>query len=208
MTNQSHRVLIVGVGSIGQRHVRCFQNTGRAEVSICELNASLREEVGRRYGIERSYSDLSAALAEPHDAALVAAPAHLHIPLSQQIADAGVHLLIEKPLAITLDGIELLQQTIAQRELVAAVAYVHRAHPVLAEMKQAIESGRFGRPLELVAVAGQHFPAYRPAYRDIYYKDHATGGGAIQDAMTHILNAGEWIAGPGKRRPEIRAGRE
>jgi len=165
-------------------------------VSICELNASLREEVGQRYGIKRSYSDLATALAEPHDAALIAAPAHLHIPLAQQVADAGLHLLIEKPLAITLDGIEPLQQSLAARELVGAVAYVYRANPALAEMRQAIASGRFGRPLELVAVSGQHFPTYRPAYRDTYYKDHATGGGAIQDAMTHVLNAGEWLAGP------------
>jgi predicted dehydrogenase len=64
------------------------------------------------------------------------------------------------------------------------------------EMKEAIDSGRFGKPLHLTAVFGQHFPTYRPAYREIYYKDRATGGGAIQDAITHILNAGEWLVGP------------
>jgi predicted dehydrogenase len=47
-----------------------------------------------------------------------------------------------------------------------------------------------------VSVAGQHFPHYRPAYRDTYYKDRATGGGAIQDALTHIVNAVEWLVGP------------
>jgi predicted dehydrogenase len=63
-------------------------------------------------------------------------------------------------------------------------------------MRAALLSGRFGKPVELVAVCGQHFPTYRPAYRDIYYKCRATGGGAIQDALTHILNAGEWLVGP------------
>jgi predicted dehydrogenase len=83
-----------------------------------------------------------------------------------------------------------------QRRLACGVAYVYRSHPVLANMREAIQSGRFGRPLELVATSGQHFPTYRPAYREIYYNDRATGGGAIQDALTHVINAGEWLAGP------------
>lgn len=49
---------------------------------------------------------------------------------------------------------------------------------------------------QIVAQCGQHFPTYRPAYRDIYYKDRKTGGGAVQDAMTHVLNTGEWMVGP------------
>jgi predicted dehydrogenase len=63
-------------------------------------------------------------------------------------------------------------------------------------MREAIISGSLGAPLELVAVAGQHFPTYRPAYRSTYYANRATGGGAIQDALTHTLNAGEWLLGP------------
>jgi predicted dehydrogenase len=76
------------------------------------------------------------------------------------------------------------------------VGYVYRSHPLLAAMRQAILGGRFGKPLELVSVSGQHFPTYRPAYRSIYYTDRTTGGGAIQDALTHALNAGEWLLGP------------
>jgi predicted dehydrogenase len=63
-------------------------------------------------------------------------------------------------------------------------------------MRDAIRSGRFGPPVQLVAVSGQHFPHYRPAYRTIYYRDRATGGGAVQDALTHVVNAAEWLVGP------------
>ena len=63
-------------------------------------------------------------------------------------------------------------------------------------MRFAIQSGRFGLPLEVVAVGGQHFPHYRPAYRETYYKERATGGGTVQDALTHIINAAEWLVGP------------
>jgi predicted dehydrogenase len=116
-----------------------------------------------------------------------------------QLAEAGIHVLIEKPLSTSLDGIESLRKVIAQHGIVAAVAYVYHAHPVLQAMKAALASGRFGRPVQLVAVCGQHFPTYRPAYRAIYYRDRATGGGAIQDALTHVLNLGEWLIGPIER---------
>ncbi len=196
MSDTIHRVLVVGVGSIGERHVRCFQKCGAASVSICEVNRSLREEIANRYQIEHHYADVRDALQDEHDAVVVAVPAHLHITISQQAAEAGLHLLIEKPLSTSLAGVEQLRQTVQEKGLLASVAYVYRADPALAAMKRALDSHRFGKPVQIVAVSGQDFASFRPAYRDTYYRDHATGGGAIQDAMTHILNAGEWLVGP------------
>ncbi len=193
-----HKVLIVGVGSIGERHLRCFRATGRAEVSFVEINEGLRRAVAERYGVQ-GLGDLDAALAERPDVAVIATPAPLHVPLALRIAEAGIHVLIEKPLGTTLDGIDRLRQVVRERGLTAAVAYVYRCHPLLSALRQAIVAGRFGKPVELVAVSGQHFPTYRPAYRSTYYTDHATGGGAIQDALTHVVNAGEWLLGPADR---------
>jgi predicted dehydrogenase len=191
----AHRVLIVGAGSIGERHLRCFQKTGRCEVSVVEINATLRQTISERYNV-RGHTDLDEGLAEPPTVAVVASPAHTHVPIATKLANRGIHLLIEKPLSTSLDGIDRLRTTIRERNIIAAVAYVYRCHPSLAAMRRAIADGRFGRPVELVAVCGQHFPTYRPAYRSIYYTDHATGGGAIQDALTHVVNAGEWLVGP------------
>lgn len=190
------RVLVVGVGSIGERHTRCFLKTGRASVSICEVNRALRDEVGGRYGIERVFADVDSALAEPHDVAVVAVPANHHIPVATRALRADLHLLIEKPLSVSMDGVDELVRAAAETRRVVAVGYVHRANPSLSAMRDAILSGTLGKPLQLVAVSGQHFPTYRPAYRDTYYANRATGGGAIQDALTHILNAGEWLLGP------------
>jgi predicted dehydrogenase len=189
-------ILVIGVGSIGERHVRCFQKTGRVRVGICEINAELRQRVARQYGIEKTYAQIEQALAEHYDAAVVATPANFHIPLAVRLAEADKHLLIEKPLSTSLEGVEQLQAATAGKNRVTAVAYVLRAHPSLGAMREAIRSGRFGRPVEVLTYCGQHFPTYRPAYREIYYKDRATGGGAVQDAITHHLNAGEWLAGP------------
>jgi predicted dehydrogenase len=191
--------VIIGVGSIGERHLRCFQATGRVGLSLVEINDALRRTVAERYGVRDAHADLDAALADRPDAAVIATPAQLHIPLAIRLAEAGVHLLIEKPLSTTLDGIERLRELLRERRLSAAVAYVYRCHPLLIAMRQALLSGRFGQPVELISVSGQHFPTYRPAYRSTYFTDRATGGGAIQDALTHIINAGEWLVGSVER---------
>ncbi len=200
-----HRVLIVGVGSIGERHLRCFKATGRAEVSFVEINEALRKTISERYEV-RGFADLETAMAGHADAldrapgrvtaTVIATPADRHLEIATRLADVGVHLLIEKPLSTNTDGVDLLTELVSQRCLVVGVAYVLRCDPALAAMRAAVLSGRFGKPVEIVAVCGQHFPTYRPAYRDTYYVDRATGGGAIQDALTHVLNAGEWIVGP------------
>jgi predicted dehydrogenase len=195
MAKASHHTLVIGVGSIGERHVRCFQSTGRCQVSIVEINPTLRQSVAERYGVP-AYAMLEEVISPKATAAVVAVPAHLHLPIARQLAEAGVHLLIEKPLSTSLQGVHGLSELVTKNNLVCGVAYVYRSHPILRAMRDAIVSGRFGEPVELVAVCGQHFPTYRPAYREIYYKDRATGGGAIQDALTHILNAGQWLVGP------------
>jgi predicted dehydrogenase len=197
--SETKKVLIVGAGSIGLRHLRCFQTTGRASLSFCEVNQALRTKVAEECKIERHFPDLESALADRYDAAVICTPANLHIPMAIRLAEAGIHLLLEKPLSTSLDNIDKLREILQKRKLKSAVAYVMRNNPILRAMRDAVASGRFGRPVELVSVSGQHFPTYRPAYREIYYKDRATGGGAIQDALTHVLNASEWIVGPIER---------
>lgn len=191
-----HRVLVVGVGSIGERHVRCFASTGRARVSVCEVNADLRRAVAERYSVDEAFADLADGLAGRPEVVVICTPAHLHVPLALAAVRAGAHVLVEKPLSTTLDGLGELAEDVLVRQPVVGVAYVYRAHPALAAMRNAIRSGRFGYPVQFVATCGQHFPLYRPAYRTIYYKDRATGGGAVQDALTHVVNAAEWLVGP------------
>jgi predicted dehydrogenase len=190
-----HRVLVIGVGSIGERHVRCFQATGRAEISIVETQAVLAEEVSQRYHVP-AHRDLEAALAQPPTVAVIATPAPLHVPQATALVHAGVHVLIEKPLSVSLDGVRRLRDLVKQRRVTVGLAYVCRAFPVLAAIRKALQSGQFGTPRQLIAVSGQHFPTYRHSYREIYYADRKTGGGAIQDALTHVMNLGEWLVGP------------
>lgn len=192
-----HRVLVIGTGSIGERHLRCFRATGRAEIAVCEPRAELLTTILERYPGTRGYADLDSALADKPGFAigLIAAPSHLHIPVARRLVEAGRHVIIEKPLSTSEEGVAELAELIRQRGVFSAVVYTYRAHPSLRDMRQAIQHGRFGEPVQVVATWGQHFPKYRPAYRQTYYTQRATGGGAIQDVLTHAINAGEFLAG-------------
>ncbi len=190
------RLLVVGGGSIGERHVRCFLQTQRVEVVLCESNPKVRTAVAQRCGLMESFGDFDAALASQPDIAVICTPAHLHISMATELIQAGTAVLIEKPLSVTLQGADELLAFVEARQLTACVAYVYRAHPALQAMRQALGSDRFGSAVQLVAVFGQNFPFYRPAYREIYYGQRSTGGGAIQDALTHVINAAQWLVGP------------
>lgn len=196
MSRSKHNVLVIGAGSIGERHIRCFQGTQRADVAVAEVNDGLRKTIMDRYGLTEGFNDYRDAINAKSDCAVIATPAPLHIPMACKLADAKMSVLIEKPVSVSLDGVEELGEVLANRRVVAAVGYTIRAGQPLNAMRTAIQRGTFGTPKQIVAVSGQHFPAFRPAYRDTYYRSRATGGGAIQDSLTHILNLGEWIVGP------------
>ncbi len=192
-------MVVIGTGSIGERHVRCLISTGRARVGFVEVNADVRRQVAEKYPEVCAYESMNQALEAAPDVAVIATPAPLHVALARELAERGIHVLVEKPLGVSLEGTGQLMDVVRRAGATAAVAYVYRAHPALARMRDALASGRFGRILELVAVGGQNFPHYRPAYRQTYYARREQGGGAIQDALTHLINAGEWLAGPVRR---------
>jgi predicted dehydrogenase len=152
--------------------------------------------VAERYQIRHVYADLDSALHHSPAAAVIATPSQLHIRMARQAMAAGCHLLIEKPLSISLEGVEDLRAQVAAQGVTVAIGYTWRNHPGAQAMRAALHSGRFGRPVELVIQTGQNFPTFRPAYREIYYTRRETGGGCIQDGLTHMLNLGEWLVGP------------
>ena len=196
MSSESLRVLVVGCGSIGERHLRCFQKLDGVTVGACDVRPEVVKRMSEEYGIEFSTDDWTQALAWQAELGVVCVPAHLHLPLSQELVERGAHLLIEKPLSTGFERVGSLQQTLRHFDRHAGVAYVLRCHPLIQKLKQLLDSREYGQPLEIVMTAGQHFPFYRPAYRDIYYADRRTGGGAIQDSLTHTVNAVEWLVGP------------
>lgn len=199
MSSPTFSVLVIGCGSIGERHLRCFQKTGRAKVAVCDTNSQLVQDVASRYEVP-GFDSLDAALtAFPADAWVICTPAQTHLALALKGLEKGVHLLIEKPLAVDLTQVAAVRTALAQTDRHVAVAYVYHTMPWVQEMRAALLSGVIGEPKHATVIAGQHFPTFRPAYREIYYTRHECGGGAIQDALTHMANMTEWLLGPTTR---------
>lgn len=191
-----HSLLIIGCGSIGERHLRCFQKTGRCRVTACDTNPSLLAAMQDRYGV-RGFATLDEALAaDSYEAAVICTPAHLHLPMALTLLKKDLPLLIEKPLALDQVLVPQVREAIAASGRFVGVAYVYHFMPWVAESCAYLRSGVLGKILHASLCAGQHFPTFRPAYRDIYYARHEHGGGAIQDALTHVANAFEWMLGP------------
>lgn len=194
-----HAILIAGCGSIGERHLRCFQQTGRTDVTACDANAGLLERVAQQYGV-RSFGDFKAALAQGrYDGIVIATPAHTHVALALEALRHGAAVFVEKPLSTGLEQVDELVELAARSGRFTAVAYVYHLMPWILGAREALRSQALGRPLQVTVTTGQHFPTYRPAYREIYYARHESGGGAIQDALTHVANVVEWLIGPTTR---------
>ena len=186
-------VLVVGGGSIGERHLRCFQQIG-CEVALCDSNDARRNEVANRYGLTHSLASVGEAASKRWDAAVICTPAHLHVEHALHLAASTPALLIEKPLCTSLTDAERLQSGLSGK--IVQVAYVLRAHPATKQVRRSLHAGEIGILHQVTIVAGQHFPTFRPAYREIYYAKRESGGGAIQDAATHLFDLIQCLAGP------------
>lgn len=195
-----YSVLVIGCGSIGERHLRCFQKTGRARVTACDASPVILENMAKTYHVETT-ANWEAALAQfEFDAVVICTPAHLHVPLAVKILRGNRHVLIEKPLSQSVAGVDELLRARDESGRQAAVAYVLHVMPLLQQARDFLRSGEFGPVRHVTATAGQNFPSLRPAhavhYSQTYYRDRRTGGGAIQDALTHTANWVESVIGP------------
>lgn len=189
-------LLIIGCGSIGERHLRTFLATKRCQAIACDNRPAILTAMAERYQVATA-ADWRVALTNPGIfAAVVATPAPSHVAIATEILKAQRHCLIEKPLALTLDGMDALTAAHRGSGRASAVAYVHHFRPEVAAARAYIQGGALGRVLHASVVSGQDFPFFRPAYREIYYRDPTQGGGAIQDALTHLANLMEWFVGP------------
>jgi predicted dehydrogenase len=189
-------ILIVGCGSIGERHLRCFQKTGRAQVTACDTNPQLLERMRQTYGVSGTL-DWEKTLAEGgHTAVVICTPAPAHVSMAMAAMQRGAHVLVEKPLSHSLQDVDALVAKRDQSRRQAAVAYVYHFFPVLAAARDRLLAGDIGPVLHATVTSGQPFHRLRPAYAQTYYRERASGGGAIQDALTHMANWMESVVGP------------
>ncbi len=187
-------LLVIGCGSIGERHLRCFIKTGRASVTACDTNPDLLKKMAATYSVPVS-DDWQKSLQAGFDAVVVCTPAPFHVSMARQAMEAGAHVLVEKPLSQSLGGVAELIATRDRLRRFAAVAYVLHVYPILCAAREFLRRGEFGPVRQVTVVSGQSFPTFRPAFAQTYYRDRKMGGGAIQDALTHSVNWVESVVG-------------
>jgi len=191
------RALIVGLGSIGRRHLanlRLIEPT--AHITIWHQRSKRRDVAEAPSPADCVVYRLKDALDTKPDAALITNPASLHVETGLALARQGIHLFIEKPLSNTLDGVDELLGLCRQRGLVLMVGYNFRFYRPLQVMRQALIEGRIGRLIALRAEVGQYLPGWRPGsdYRHGVSARSDLGGGAVLE-LSHELDYVRWLVG-------------
>lgn len=193
--DRPRRLLIAGLGSIGKRHLANLVALGAGEVVAFDPHADRREAVEKRFGVP-TVASLAEAWERKPDAAIIAAPTSLHLPLALEAAGRGCHLFVEKPLADRWEGVERLLEAVREKGLKTLVGCNLRFHPGLQAVKGLLASGAVGRPLAGRFEMGHYLPDWRPwdDYRQSYSARAALGGGIILDAI-HELDYARWLLG-------------
>ncbi|OHB58868.1 MAG: hypothetical protein A2Y12_00435 [Planctomycetes bacterium GWF2_42_9] len=190
------KVLVVGCGGIGERHIRVLSGISDVELSICDINVDLLNRLKNTYKISDIYNIWSSIELEQFDTVVISTPAHLHVSMINNALQANCHVLCEKPLALSLEGIQKLIALSHEKNKTVGVAYIYRSMPALNLLREKIISGEIGYVKSVSFVVGSDYPFYRPDYKEIYYNDLSKGGGALHDAVSHMINYIEWCVGP------------
>jgi len=206
------KVLMVGLGGVGQRHVRNLRAVLGSEVEILAYRSrKLPQVITERLEIEsdasveekyniQSYTDLDSALSREPDAVFVCNPSSLHMPVACAAAAAGCHLLIEKPLSHNYDRVDELIALVQTKRLVAVVGYQLRFHPCLKRVQALLQQQAIGRVLAVRAEVGEYLPNWHryEDYRQMYASRRQLGGGVILSQI-HELDYLYWLFGLPRR---------
>lgn len=190
-----HKVLIIGAGGIGRRHIKGYLSTKRATLSIVEPNVQKRLKVQREFSIENTYSNLLEINLKNYDFVLICAPANFHIEPMKLCAENKISFMVEKPLSINLVGVDEVIELVKKNKIFARVGFTRRNSLVSKEVRSQILSRKIG-DIKLVYInSSQEFPKYRPDFQTTYYAKPEMGGGAILDASSHMIDQLIWIIG-------------
>ena len=187
------RILIVGLGSIGKRHLSVARELlPQAEIAV------LRHKVNQTIpdGADHIFSTMVEALAFTPQLAVIANPATFHLSAAMPLAEIGVHLLIEKPLSATSEGAAELLDACQKTNAVLAIGYNLRFLLSLQKFKSILDDKTIGNVWSVRSEIGQFLPSWRTNsdYRQGVSAQHALGGGALLE-LSHEIDYLLWIFG-------------
>jgi predicted dehydrogenase len=193
VNNSINRILIVGLGSIGKRHLKLARAMiPNADIRV--LRHRYTNEIAE-YSNGNFFSTEEVINFSPQ-IAVVANPATFHIQVAEILAEIGVHLLIEKPLSASIDKVSQLIATCKMKNLVLLTGYNLRFLNSLQYFKRCVQSGIIGNTLSVRCEVGQYLPSWRPGsnYEQGVSSQRELGGGALLE-LSHEIDYLRWIFG-------------
>ncbi|MPZ57894.1 MAG: gfo/Idh/MocA family oxidoreductase [Rhizobiales bacterium] len=172
------RVGVVGVGVMGSNHARVFAEIAGVElVGVADPDPSHREFVARTLGCG-AYQDVDELLAAGVDAVTIAAPTHLHHPIALTCIRAGTHVLVEKPIASTVEEGRDIIAAAERAGVTLMVGHVERFNPAVEAIKDAI------RGEDILSIAITRVGPFPPRMSNV---------GVVIDLAVHDIDLIRWF---------------
>jgi len=199
---------MVGLGSIGQRHVRNLRHLMGEKVEIMAYRTRKRSYViteqssieqggnlEEKYDI-RSYDSFDHAMDQKPDAIFICNPPDMHMPIALSAAKRGFPLFIEKPLSHKYDQVNELIELVESQNLVSFVGYQMRFHPCLQKLQALIRQRKIGQIQSIRVEIGEYLPGFH-AYEDYrhMHESHQERGGGVILSQIHELDYIYWLFG-------------
>jgi UDP-N-acetylglucosamine 3-dehydrogenase len=180
------KVAVVGAGSMGINHLRVLRDFDEDQVElvgVAETHAPALARAMRRFHVA-GYADYQELIARTRpDLVTIVVPTQLHFPVAAFALDAGVNVLVEKPIASSVDEATEMIRLAARRGVRLAVGHIERFNPAVLALKRLLTAGELGQIFSLHARRLGPFP---PRIRDV---------GVILDLATHDLDAMRYLTG-------------
>lgn len=160
-------------------------------LSVYSGDIKRAKSIADKYAIQNHYGNYDDFLNSGIDAVYIGSINSNHYEQAVLAAKAGKHLLIDKPMAITSDQAKEIIEVAKENKVQAAVNYVYRFHPLTIKVKEIIDSMLLGK---IISISGQ-FCINLPPGDNFRYNREESGGGAIRDLGTHIIDLFRYLIG-------------
>jgi predicted dehydrogenase len=193
------RWALIGCGDIAAKRVApaLRVTAGSALVAVARARAELAADFARQHGARRWYGDWREVLADREiDAVYLATPVGLHAEQAVAAAEAGKHVLCEKPMALDVESCQRMVSAARSHGVRLGVAYYRHHYPVVGRLRELIASGEIGRPVLAQVQAFELFDP-PPGHPRAWLLDKAiAGGGPMMDFGCHRIEVLLDLLGP------------
>ncbi len=192
--NKKNPVLVVGAGSIGERHIEILLNEGFSNIYVLRRKKSknFRNLFKPDITIITSWNSISTI---NFTFAIIANPSSLHMRSAISCLNRGMHVLVEKPLSNNLKSFRELKRIVKQKKLLVYVGYMMRFHPLIKKIDKFILKKTYGDVVSIESKWAEYLPDWHPweDYKDSYASIKSLGGGAAL-TLSHDIDLVKYLS--------------